>query len=66
MKKSVWLPILLLIAGIAVYVYYGFEYNAWVENLTLVIIDVVIVVLLHLALKKKEEFQVKDNRNQNT
>jgi hypothetical protein len=55
MKKSIWLPLLLFCAGAGVYVYSGIEYNAWMRNLSLIIADVVIVVLLHLALRKKEE-----------
>jgi uncharacterized membrane protein YfcA len=64
MKKSIWLPILLLCAGAAVYIYSGIEYNAWVENVTLMIIDVVICVLLHFMLKKKEAYE--DERNGKT
>jgi uncharacterized membrane protein YfcA len=64
MKKSIWLPLLLLCAGAAVYVYSGIEYNAWVENCTLMIADVAIVVLLHFMLKKKESYE--DERNGKT
>ncbi|MBO4565333.1 MAG: hypothetical protein J5720_07855 [Bacteroidaceae bacterium] len=64
MKKSIWLPILLFCAGAGVYIYSGIEYNAWVENITLMIVDVVIVVLLHFALKKKEAYE--DERNGKT
>lgn len=56
MKKSVWLPIALLLAGAAFYIYYGLEYNAWMQNLPMIIIDVVILVLLHFALRKKEDY----------
>ncbi|MBQ4277721.1 MAG: hypothetical protein II750_06435 [Bacteroidaceae bacterium] len=54
MKKSTWLPPALLLAGIAFYVNYGIEYNAWVENLPLIIIDLLICVALFFALRKKE------------
>ena len=61
MKKSIWLPILLLCAGAAVYIYSGIEYNAWVENVTLMIVDVAIVVALHFMLKKKEAYEAERN-----
>lgn len=64
MKKSIWLPILLFCAGAGVYVYSGIEYNAWVENITLMGVDVIIVVALHFALKKKEAYE--DERNGKT
>lgn len=62
MKKSTWLPLLLLCAGIASYLYSGIEYNAWTKNLALMIADVVIVVLLYLALRKKESYEEERNR----
>ena len=61
MKKSIWLPLLLLCAGAGVYVYSGIEYNAWIENITLMGVDVVIVVALHFALKKKEAYEEERN-----
>ena len=64
MKKSIWLPILLFCAGAGVYIYSGIEYNAWVENITLMGVDVIIVVALHFALKKKEAYE--DERNGKT
>lgn len=64
MKKSIWLPLLLLCAGAGVYIYSGIEYNAWIENITLMGVDVVIVVALHFALKKKEAYE--DERNGKT
>ncbi|MCR5316452.1 MAG: hypothetical protein K6E52_11210 [Bacteroidaceae bacterium] len=57
MKKSIWLPILLFCAGAAVYIYSGIDYNAWKENLPLIIADLAIVVLLHFMLKKKEAYE---------
>lgn len=56
MKKSIWLPLSLFIAGLAVYVYFGIEYNAWIENLTLILFDAAIVVALYYVLKKKEKY----------
>ena len=64
MKKSIWLPLLLLCAGAGVYIYSGIEYNAWIENITLMGVDMVIVVALHFALKKKEAYE--DERNGKT
>ncbi len=55
MKKSVWLPVALFLAGVAFYVYYGIEYNAWMRNLPLIAVDAVIVVLLFFALRQKEK-----------
>ena len=63
MKKSTWLPLALLLAGAAFYVYYGTEYNNWVENLPLIVIDALIVLALHFALKKKEKME-DERRNQ--
>ena len=57
MKKSTWLPPALLLVGIAFYVYYGIEYNAWIKNLPLIIIDLLICVALFFALRKKERFR---------
>ena len=57
MKKSIWLPILLFCAGAAVYIYSGIDYNAWKENLPLIIADLAIVVLRHFMLKKKEAYE---------
>jgi len=57
MKKSQWLPIALFLAGAAFYVNYGIEYNAWMKNLPLIIIDFVICVALFFALRKKEEMR---------
>ena len=56
MKKSIWLPLLLFIVGLAVYVYFGIEYNAWIENLTLILFDAAIVAALYYVLKKKEQY----------
>ena len=47
--------IALLLAGSAFYVYDGMEYNSWMKNLPLMIIDVLIVAALFWALRKKEE-----------
>ncbi|MBR6892505.1 MAG: hypothetical protein IKN15_04650 [Bacteroidaceae bacterium] len=57
MKKSIWLPLILFCCGAGVYIYSGITYNAWMHNLALMIADIVIVVTLHIALKKKEELE---------
>ena len=57
MKKSTWLPAALLLVGIAFYVNYGIEYNAWVENLPLIGIDVVVCAALFFALRKQERYR---------
>ncbi len=57
MKKSTWLPLALALMGAAFYINYGIEYNAWIKNLPLIIIDVVICVALFFALRKKEEYK---------
>ena len=62
MRKSTWLPIALLLAGSAFYVYDGMEYNSWMKNLPLMIIDILIVAALFWALRKKEEY----NKNRPT
>ena len=62
MRKSTWLPIALLLAGSAFYVYDGMEYNSLMKNLPLMIIDVLIVAALFWALRKKEEY----NKNRPT
>lgn len=63
MKKSTWLPIALLLAGGAFYVYDGMEYNSWIKNLPLMIIDILIVAALFWALKKKEGYQEERKKN---
>ena len=62
MKKSVWLPAALLLVGTALYIYNGVEYNAWMQNLPMMIIDVVILVVLHFVLRKKEEYNKRYRR----
>ena len=47
----------LALMGAAFYINYGIEYNAWIKNLPLIIIDVVICVALFFALRKKEEYK---------
>lgn len=61
MAKSVWLPIMLLLAGGAFYVYDGIEFNSWIKNLPLIIVDVLIVVALFWALRKKEQYRKQNN-----
>ncbi len=57
LRRSQFLPPLLLLAGAAFYIYYGITYNAWRANLPNAIIYVVILVLLFWALRKKEKYQ---------
>ena len=61
-KKSNWLPIALLLAGLAFYVYYGIEYNAWTHNLPLMIADACIVAALFWALRKKEQMNARRDK----
>lgn len=56
-RKSTYLPILLFLAGTAFYVYYGIEYNAWMQNLWNIIIYLVIIVALFFTLRKKEQYE---------
>ncbi|MCR4612872.1 MAG: hypothetical protein K5778_02600 [Bacteroidaceae bacterium] len=55
MRKSTWLPVALLIVGIAFYLYYGITWNAWIENLPNILIYIVIIIALRWALRKKEQ-----------
>ena len=57
MKKSTWLPIAVLMAGAAFYVYDGIEYNSWMHNMPLMIADVVIVLALFWSLRQKEKMK---------
>lgn len=56
-KKSVWLPTMLLIYGVGVYVYFGITMNAWVHNLYLLLGFLAIIGALVWALRKKEKHQ---------
>ncbi|MBQ9163827.1 MAG: hypothetical protein IJ163_03535 [Bacteroidaceae bacterium] len=55
MKKAVLLPLVLFLAGVAVYVYNGIYHHAWMDNLPNIIIFFFIVVFLAIALRKKEK-----------
>lgn len=55
MKKSTWLPVALFLAGAAVYVYDGIEYNSWMHNLPQMGVFIVIVAGLFWSLRKKQE-----------
>ena len=58
MKRSYkWLPALLFLVGLAVYIYYGITWNAWEKNLPNIIINAVICLALWWALKKKDSFK---------
>lgn len=54
-NKSVWLPAALLMAGAAFYIYDGVEYNSWMHNLPMMVVDILIVLALLWALRKKEQ-----------
>lgn len=56
-RKSVYLPLLLLVMGIAFYVYFGIYYNAWSDNLPNILIFIGIIVLLAWTLRKKEKLE---------
>ncbi len=53
------MPLAFLCIGLAVYIYYGITWNAWMKNLPNIIIYVVIVAALTVALKKKDELRQK-------
>ena len=55
MKKSTWLPALLFLAGAAVYIYDGIEYNSWMHNLPNMGVFTVIVAGLIWSLRKKQK-----------
>lgn len=54
-RKSLWLPLALLLVGTGFYVYYGVTWNAWLHNLPNLLIYVVITIALRWALLKKEK-----------
>lgn len=56
MRKSTWLPLAFAVVGIAFYVYYGIEYNAWEHNLANLVVYFLILVALHFVLRKKESY----------
>ena len=56
-RKSNFLPWLLLLVGIAFYVYFGIEYNAWKENLMNMLIYFIIILALYWSLRKKEQLE---------
>lgn len=64
-NKSVARPLLLFIAGAAVYVYDGLEMNSWLVNLPKLIIFLVIIGALSWALNKKEKMAQKHNQEEN-
>lgn len=61
MSKALWMPIAFFCVGMAFYIYYGVEYNAWKENLSQIIIYVIILLGLHFALRKKEQYAKERN-----
>lgn len=55
--RSTFLPLLLLLAGLAFYVYYGITWNAWRTNLANLIIYVIIIAALFWSLRAKEKMK---------
>ena len=56
-RKSIYLPVLLFLIGLAFYVYFGLTSNAWNDNLPNILIFLGIIILLALALRKKEQLE---------
>ena len=63
MKKYIILPAIFLLIGTAVYVYFGIQYKAWIDNLPNILIFLVIIAALAWALKKKDKLQQQRNNN---
>ncbi len=63
MKKYIILPAIFLLIGTAVYVYFGIQYKAWIDNLPNILIFIGIIAALAWALKKKEKLQQQRNNN---
>ena len=61
LRKHVWLPCTFLCIGLAVYIYYGITWNAWMKNLPNMIIYIIIIVTLAWALRKQN--QLRERRN---
>jgi len=55
-KKSTYLPVLLLLFGAGFYVYNGLKWNSWRENLANMVIYFVIILALWWALRTKERY----------
>ena len=60
-RKSIILPLLLAIIGLAFYIYYGITYKAWTDNLPNIIIFFIIIVALAWTLRKKEKYEKERN-----
>ncbi|MCR5312134.1 MAG: hypothetical protein K6E54_00525 [Bacteroidaceae bacterium] len=66
MKRYIWMPIAFFVVGCAFYIYFGITYNAWMDNLYKIVIYAFIVIALHWALKKKDEYnEERKNNSQN-
>lgn len=63
-RKSTWLPSLFGIIGVVFYVYNGVSHHAWKDNLTNMLIYVLIIVALAWALRKKERYEDERNNRQ--
>lgn len=57
MKRYLFKPLALLCVGIAFYVYYGIYWNAWRENLYLLLLYIVILCALGWAEYQKEKIR---------
>lgn len=64
-KKSTYLPVLLLLMGTTFYVYYGVTQNSWQTNLPNLGIYLVIIIALHFSLRQKEKLQEKREKEFN-
>lgn len=62
-RKSQFLPWLLLLVGLAFYVYYGVSYNAWMHNLPNLVIYILIILALFWALRKQDSYRNRDGNN---
>ncbi len=63
MKRHIWQPIAFFIVGICFYVYYGVTWNAWIENLPLIIIYGFLMGALSWALWKKQQLKERRERS---
>lgn len=57
MKKYIVKPVALLCVGIAFYIYYGIYWNAWRDNLYLLLLYIVILAALGWAEFQKEKIR---------
>lgn len=65
MRKLTWMPVAFLLVGAAFYIYYGVTYNAWKENLSNLIVYIIIIIGLFLAHRKKEQLRREREEREN-